>query len=336
MTELRRQIHDYLGELLGMEVIAVPWGAAGRLPAFLVDRYEVLEGTILDRPVLFLADAAAEAESPAMLCKHIALVGTKCDWPVVYVRERITAYNRKRLIEHRVPFLVPGNQLFLPDLGIDLREVFRRQTETRLELRPATQAVFIDALLRDGDRPLTIAELAAQLGYSAMSIGRAFSDLVAAGLAISRMVRRERTLALASPPRELWLRAQPFLSTPVRSRHFIQIRGTQTHGTQTHPGELGLTAGLSALAAYSTLAEPKNPVTAVSREQWTALRQRGAVVELPMREPDACEVETWIYSPRPYRGRHVVDPLSLTLSLRPATDERVEQALEQTLESLPW
>ncbi|MCK7468892.1 MAG: hypothetical protein MZU91_12730 [Desulfosudis oleivorans] len=48
--------------------------------------------------------------------------------PVVYVTRTLASYERKRLIEQKVPFLVPGNQLYLPDLGIDLREYFRKPT----------------------------------------------------------------------------------------------------------------------------------------------------------------------------------------------------------------
>lgn len=48
---------------------------------------------------------------------------------------------RKRLIEQKVPLLVPGNQLYLPDLGIDLREYFRKPpTAPDTARSPATQA----------------------------------------------------------------------------------------------------------------------------------------------------------------------------------------------------
>ncbi|MCL4741924.1 MAG: hypothetical protein KJZ54_06930 [Phycisphaerales bacterium] len=327
MNDLGQQIHQYLRDLMGIEVNPVPWEPAAGLPAFLAGRYRFFHGMILSHPVIFLADQASDEETPASIRKHIAQIRPNCDWPVVYVRERVTAYNRKRLIEHRVPFLVPGNQLYLPELGIDLREHFRRQAEPRSGFRPATQAVFIHALLREGDAPLTVAGLAMLLGYSAMSIGRAFDDIAAADLAVSRTAGRERTLVLAAQRRELWTRAQPLLKTPVKGRRFVRARDGV---------DLGLKAGLSALAEYSMLAEPQNPVVAVSRERWRVLREQGEVVEIPMQEPDACEVETWTYVPRPYRDGTAVDPLSLALSLSPAADERVEQALEQMLETLPW
>jgi len=51
------------------------------------------------------------------------VIQTKQKDDVVYVRTRMTAFNRKRLIEQKVPFIVPGNQMYLPTLAIDLREL---------------------------------------------------------------------------------------------------------------------------------------------------------------------------------------------------------------------
>jgi hypothetical protein len=95
-------------------------------------------------------------------------------------------------------------------------------------------------------------------------------------------------------------------------------------------------AGLSALARYSTIADPANPVVAVSREHWASLKQRATVSVLPAQEPQAIEVEVWSYAPRLYRDPDIVDPLSLYLSLRKSSDERVEMALDHMMEGLPW
>ena len=68
--------------------------------------------------------------------------------PVVYVTEALASYERRHLIAKKVPFIVPGNQLFLPELGIDLREYFRGRAPTAdVHLSPATQAVLIATLL---------------------------------------------------------------------------------------------------------------------------------------------------------------------------------------------
>jgi hypothetical protein len=327
MIDLEHRIGPYLRETLGTEVLPLPWPQASRLAPFLAERYRFFQAIILNHPVLFMMDVSLSEESPANISKHIAQVHAKSDWPVIYVRDRVTAYNRKRLIEQRVPFVVPGNQMYLPELGIDLREHFRKQVVTQPQFRPATQALFIHAMLRDREAPLAAIELAPEFGYSSMTLSRAFDELEAAELGESRPAGRERILHLAAPRRELWKLAQPFLKDPVKARYFIQ--STSIEG-------LGPSAGLSALARYSMLDDSKNPVVAMSREHWTSLRQQGAVTVIPMREPSAVEIEMWSYKPSSYRQPGVVDPLSLYLSLRQPTDERVEQALDHMMESLPW
>jgi len=65
----------------------------------------------------------------------------------VFAASTLASYERKRLVEKNVPFVVPGNQFYLPDLGIDFREYFRQPQKVVTGFAPATQAIFIAALL---------------------------------------------------------------------------------------------------------------------------------------------------------------------------------------------
>lgn len=327
MPPHRKQIEDYLRNTLGIEAALSTWDGAKSLPSYLAERYRFFRTSILGQPVLVLIDESASEESATTIRKYLSQISAKCEWPAIYVRNQVTAYNRMRLIEQRVPFLVPGNQMYLPQLGIDLREHFLRQKRRTAMFRPATQAVFIHALLRDESGPLVAVELARELGYSTMTMSRAFDEIEAAGLGASKVQNRERVLSLNSPRRELWERAQEVLSDPVKSRHFV----ANVQAVAQYPK-----AGQSALAHYSMIAEPANSVVAITREDWVALKRNAAVRVVPVREAETIEVEVWSYSPRPYRETFVVDPLSLYLTLRNNGDERVEQALEQMMEKIAW
>ncbi len=327
MPPLRKQIEDHLRTTLGIEAELSAWDGAKSLPSYLAERYEFFRTTVLGQPVLILIDESESEESATTIRKHLSQIRAKCEWPAIYVRNQVAAYNRMRLIDQGVPFLVPGNQMYLPQLGIDLREHFLKQKRRTAMFRPATQAVFIHALLREQSRPLIVGELARELGYSTMTMSRAFDEIEAAGLGESKVQNRERVLSLISPRRELWGRAQEVLSDPVKSRHFI----ADAPAVVRYPK-----AGQSALAHYSMIAEPTNAVLAISREDWVSLKRNAAVRVIPMQEAEAIEVEVWSYAPRPYRESFVVDPLSLYLSLRHNADERVEQALEQMMEKIAW
>ena len=240
---------------------------------------------------------------------------------------RLTAYNRKRLIEQKVPFIVPGNQMYLPTLGIDFREHFRRLHSEPAPLSPSAQVLMLHALLRAGQDMLTPKEMAARLGYSAMTMTRAFNELEATSLGEVSTSGKERHLRLAATPQETWTKAQPFLRSPVKKRICIRRIAAASRG---------LRAGLSALADYTMLAPPARATHALSREDWKVLRQQHGVIEVPDHDPEALGIEVWSYSPAQFADGDLVDPLSLYLSLRDSDDERVEASLEELMEQMKW
>jgi DNA-binding MarR family transcriptional regulator len=329
MDHLLTQLERYLRDTLGITFAITHWEDGHHIPFFLQDRYRFFEAQILGQPCLFMVDKGEQEEPPAAIRKHIDQVQAKWNETVVYVRERITAYNRKRLVEQKIPFVVPGNQMYLPVLGLDFREHFRKPRPHRRELRPSSQTVLIYALLEDA-RDLSPTVLATKLGYSAMTMSRAFDELEAAGVAESSATGRgrERCLRFDDSKRDVWKTAQPLLKSPAKSRHTIHMAHNK--------GLPGPQAELSALAHYSMLAEPKNMAVALSREDWKALQQRDAVTHAMPDETNALIVEVWSYAPTLFASDGWVDRLSLYLSLRDTQDERVQAALDQVLEEVPW
>jgi len=259
--------------------------------------------------------------------KHIGQVQQKWSDPIVYVRAQVTAYNRKRLIEQRVPFIVPGNQMFLPDLGLDLREYFRAASPDRKLLRPATQALLIYALRQPDPQELSATSLAPVLGYSAMTLSRALDELEALELAECRMVGRLRVLRFSNGPQSTWELAQPHLVDPVKSRHYVAAWRS---------GAEDLHAGHDALSRYTMIAEPRRPVFAIGPTSAKAFERLPLDEIVADADPTGAEVEIWKYEPREDRIPGVVEPLSLAVSLRGTADERVEKALDDLMAAFPW
>ena len=320
-----RQIERYLGEALGIDVSAKSWQGK-QLPHFLREHYEFAKADVLSLPCLFLMDTATGQASPGTIRKHLQFLRTVQNREAVYVRPQVSAYNRKRLIEQRVPFIVPGNQLYLPMLGIDLREHFRAMREPAVTFSPATQVVVIHALLHDRHDDLNPLDMARRLGYSAMTLTRAFDELESAQFATTAMRGRRRRLRFSSARKETWARAQRFLRSPVARRLFIDHRV---------PVE-GIRAGLTALAEYSMLSPPAHTTLAISKAQWGGLRDRHKVVSMSDADPESREVQVWNYAPALFARRNIVDPLSLYLSLKDDGDERVQESLEAMMKELGW
>jgi hypothetical protein len=323
LHELERYLHD----ALGVSVKTTPWSGVGQLPPVLRERYRFAKAELLGLRALLVIDANPEEQSPATVRKHLDMLQSKQPAELIYVRARVTAYNRKRLIEQKVPFIVPGNQMYLPMLAIDLREHFRRIREEAPTFSPSTQVVVLHAMLRDAGQVLIPSEMAPLLGYSAMTMTRAFDELETAKLAEVTVRGRERCLRFIGDRREIWEKAQPFLRNPVSKRLFIRrINGAEG---ATH-------AGLTALAHYSMLAPPAYTTYALSREEWKTLRQQHKIIEVPVQDPDVSEIEVWWYSPARFAEHGMVDQLSLYLSLKADHDERTETALEEMMEKIEW
>jgi hypothetical protein len=113
---------------------------------------------MMDLNCLLAVDKNGEERPPAAIQKQLAQVGKKWNQSVIYLRHGVTSYNRQRLIKHKVPFVIPGNQLYLPMLGMDLRERFRQVEKQKPTLDPSTQLLLLYVLHGRAPDPLTPAK----------------------------------------------------------------------------------------------------------------------------------------------------------------------------------
>ena len=319
-------LQRYLEHTLHEPARIVALEHAPSLPSFLSRMYSLLEGHIAGRRCIFLATADNTA-TPSDIAKHVALVRPAVDAIVIFVAPWLTAHNRSRLIGQGVPFVVPGKQLYIPDLAMDLRERFRTPKPRRAAgLSPASQAVLFHRLLQLDETATTPSLVAAQLHYSAMSIGRAFDDLVSAGLAQADRYGRERRIRFQAEGRQLFDAAHDLLRSPVRTQKFI--RDDRAAPPLKRAGE-------SALAELTDLSLPPLPAFAVAASDWKIVAQTHELVET---DPDRAShiVETWSYDPAALSTAHIVDPLSLYAQFRDHRDERVSMAAERLLDGMPW
>lgn len=331
MSTLATAVLRYLEEVLGVEVSGLkPWAHSNELPYFLRDAFAFHEVALLGQPILLATGRVEAKQSLKDVRIWLDKVKSLAGLPVVYVTDALASYDRRRLIEQKISFVVPGNQLYLPDLGLDLREYFRKRAPAAdTALSPSAQAMLITALLRQPwQADWQPSAVAVALGYTPMTLSRAVKELTATGLATAYTVGRARWLRMELPPAQTWERAKPALRTPVKRTVWVAGHGHDAERTRR-------VAGLSALALGSMLAEPRWPVYAVTSAEWKAATNAG-VRALPEPEAGAQEWQLWRYSPELIPDVTTVDPLSLMLSLKDNTDDRVQLALDELKGQLPW
>jgi hypothetical protein len=99
------------------------------------------------------------------------------------------------------------------------------------------------------------------------------------------------------------------------------------------PSEQLPLAGTSALSELTMLAEDKQKTIAIGQRQWKTIEGRNRLCA-DRESPFALEI--WRYNPLVFSKDGMVDCLSLFLSLKDESDERIEQALNQMMERIDW
>lgn len=292
------------------------------LPYYLSDAFDWRSLDLVGQEVVLALEAADAKVALKDVRSRIAKAQQLIDQPVVYVTDALASYERRHLIEHKVPFIVPGNQLYVPNLGLDLREYFRQRLAAPASFAPAAQATLITMLLEPGRPAWQARELAHLLGYTPMTLSRAIRELEQGGFVETRGEERSRRITLAGGPADIWERASLMLRSPVK-------KVAWSLPSMGHNAPL---AGMSALAHYTMLSEPPSAVHAMGLGDW----RHTSIEVLPVEQPSALMWEVWSYKPPTFRGTGWVDPLSLSLSLREDRDERVQIALDELKEAFPW
>ena len=328
-SETQKAVNQYLAETIGIRASFSEWEASQNIPYAIRGGYEFSEIRLLGCKLIAIAPKGTEEFSAAKLAKHLAWIDENHGHTGVYLFSALESYNRKRLIEQKVPFIVPGNQLYIPDLGIDFREHLRKVRQKRPKLSPSAQLVLLVKLLRGftGD-VWTATVLAKHLKSTKMTMSRAIDELESNELIQVRSEWREKQIYFKGTGRELWVKAQPVLRSPVQKRVYVENTDWP----------IGIMAGLSALSELSMLVAPDRKVRALTSKEWKALQIDANLRIIPKASSELApvELEIWKYDPRLLSDSGLVDPLSLYLSLAETSDERVEAALDELQEGMQW
>jgi len=327
----------YLTEVLGDPDIKVHrLDAEANLPYYLTDAFRLSKVSLFGHDILLANPRQDHADPsinrPMQLRKAMDALKNATGRSAAYLCQALAAYERIRLIKQQVPFIVPGNQLYLPILLLDLREHFVTPRVRRpSHLTPTTQAFFLTALqlVDEKDPSIAASAIGRMLQITPTSVTRAIRDLCAADLITDEgTLNRNTYFKLAGPPADLWKRAQPLLQSPVKRRIWVNPRSNKDvlQGPQ---------AGITALAKKTMLSDIGTWTRACTAKEWAKAITMGLEM-MPGPYPDASEWEIWSYPPTLSHESGEIDLLSHYLSLRDSRDERVQIALHELLQATPW
>ena len=327
---LIEQLSTYLCDTLGVRVFPHEW-ENDNIPLYLQENFKyyitpIYEATeVLNKKILFCI--FTESQTPIAIEKFLRNVTSAPDVFPVLVQKNISSYVRRRLVEKRVPFIVPGSQLYLPFVAVDFRERIAKE-KSKSHFSAFGQYVLLRAMLEHNKHEWTQLEIADRFSCSRMTASRVFQEFIQFGVAeyLERDYRGERGLLLRDR-HYIWTQAQPYLKSPVRKK--IYIRGVQFQDKTNY--NMLVLAGESALAEISMLVPPKIPVYAIKME---LAKLAFTTVPYPD-EPGTIELELWRH-PVPLTENGLIHPLALYLSLKDSRDERVQSELTKVVNELIW
>lgn len=327
MDPLVKEMIAYLRELIGLDVVVHLRSRTA--PVFISEAYffyglrigsSRFLGVIVRHPENFKLAAFEKHQ------RHFSAYISEDEYEgLVLIADHLPGIIRSKLVEKRIPFIIPKGQLYWPDLGIEFRAHVRKQSTQKSaeKIDPSTQAVLIGVLNGLYPEFITPTQLADRLHYSLMSMTRSLD--VIESLEIGKITKQGRSRFFLPPEdrKSLWKKIRPLLINPVRE--------AARFSEQDVPDDYKLLAGESALSEMSSLVEPQTSIYAVDREKWKKIKNR-AIRDLQVNEPGTCEVQVWRYDPELFSDKKCVDVFSLYLSLGDNKDERIGVALDQALE----
>jgi len=310
----------YIEETLHVSVSASVFQHSDELPLYLRSGYEFYVLKALN--VQCLLARPKEESNLAALRKHSvqlkALTGLDC----VLCLEGVRIYTKEKMLLEGIPFVILGQQLYMPFLGIALSKSGLRELPRAEKISFSTQRLLLTAMYQ-GWAQITLTETAKALGMSKMSITRCFDELQAVGLPFVKSEGKMRRFVWEQGRRALWETARPFLKSPVSQEYHLGVEKDLDFM------KLG---GMSAICHYSMLSDNAYTTYAGFRETVKAL-ELNKLPLVPEGETPAAIVQIIRYELK-YQDLVAIDPLTaiLTLTDEEQADPRVEAAIEEILE----
>lgn len=260
-----------------------------------------------------------ESITPLQYKRIIQQIESVVGMSVAVLLDSLTYYERERLIDQGVYFIISDKYAFLPSLIVNARA---KKIKKTTKLIPAAQYILLYYLLSEKIE-FTIKELEQTTRYNYVALARAVSNLEDCKLCYSKTdLTRTKFIRFEDSRRELWGKSQKYLTSPVKKIVYCDFMPK---------GEFSI-SGVNALSQYSHL-NPEQYGTWAIWEKYFA-NEGGKYNEIE----GAYKIEVWNYPTfMPFHpDSKIVDKLSLYLSMKDDPDSRIEKELEIMIEEMKF
>lgn len=309
----------YLEEVLHLKVDFTQYANVDILPLYLRNSYELYK--LAFSGVECLLALPLEQTNLTVLRKQCIQLKKLTGLDCVLCLENVRIYTKDKMLAEGIPFIIPGQQIYMPFLGIALAQNGAREIKSVESISFSTQKLLLSAIYH-GWKNISLTDAAEAQGVSKMTITRCFDELQVLDLPLIVTARKSRSFVWKKDRRALWETVRSFLKNPVITQYRFDA--------SVHIDSAKL-SGISAISHYSMLADNAYTVYAVSGGTANELKL-DRFPRLPDNEVPYVIVQLLRYD-YDYPDSAAIDPLTaiLTLTNDEKTDPRVEAAIEEIL-----
>ena len=287
--------------------------------------YKFYDGEFHGMPLLF-AEPKGKVATPRCLSVTANNLTSLLQLPIVFLLPACPAYERQRLIDKDVYFVVSEKYVHLPMLLANERV---RKTKQAKTLTPVAQYLLLYHLQIGSIEGMAARDIEDKIPYSYASITLGLTCLEDLGLCkkVAEASKR-KVIHFDMKGMNLWEQAQPFLVNPVEER--IYCDGLLSDDSFPE-------CGINALAHYTRLNPDPERTIMMSVKQLRNFKSSEALVR-PNEFDGNIIIEAWKYPPVTATGVKAewVDKLSLAISQREDEDPRVEGEVERLINETEW
>ena len=287
--------------------------------------YVFYDGTYLGASMLFVKPKKGNPTPKACLLTSNRLAELY-GLPVVFILQPGPTYERTRLMDKGVYFVMSDQYAYLPMLVATGKSSNRVPAKM---LSPVAQYLLLSHLQVKSIEGLSAREIAPLVPYSYESVTLGITCLTDVGLVEKIKVgQRSKVVHFIEKGRDLWDKAQPYLTNPVDRRFYCDELNVQGNYPE---------CSINALAHYSRLNSDAERMLAMTQKEYGGLSRQEAFVSQNQYDGNYL-IEVWKYQPiiQMEDDRTYVDKLSLVLSLKAEEDSRVEGEVEYIIERMVW
>lgn len=334
-----KELKNYLARIFFSDIILNPLskGKIGKLPYFISEMYRLTEAEMFAQTFILVEKLDESELSILQTSKHFQIIKDALKMKVVLLSKNLASYNRKRLVEKRINFIIPEKQLFLPDMWMEIKETSGKgkkvlNTDTLL---PSAQLLVLFRILHRKQKieDFSFKQLAAMFHYTPMVITNAVNNLIHHQICTIKKGIKEKYIVFNNTIPDMWndLVQRNLLVSPVLKRVY----------TDSKPKNLQLLPSYtSALPEYSDVNPSRQEFYAVEKTAFYKFQKEKTKYETDDKDGQYC-IELWKYNPgilieNSQKMTNAVDPLSLFLCFKENQDERIEDAMEKIIKKYIW